>query len=69
MAFTEGKISTLHAANNNAVTLAAVRALLDRQIAELRALAGSPGERMILAQIATQAIARGLSGQAGGDVA
>lgn len=66
---TNDKTSTLHAANNNAVTLAAVRAVIDRQIAELRALAGSPSERALLAQIATQAIARGLSGQSRGDVA
>jgi len=46
---------------DNAVPIGTIRATLDRQIAELRALATSPGERAILARMATQAITRGLS--------
>lgn len=45
-------------------TLDTVEATIARHIAELAALAGSPGERAILAQIATQAILRGLIGGA-----
>jgi hypothetical protein len=63
MAFTEGKTTTMRAADNNAATIGTIRAIVDRHVAELRALAGSPDERIILAQIATQAIARGLGGQ------
>ncbi len=45
----------------NSPALSTVQAVVDRHVAELRALAGSPGERAILALIATQAITRGLS--------
>ncbi len=48
-------------ADNNTPNIGAIKALVDRQVAELRALAGSPGERAILTRIATQAITRGLS--------
>ncbi|HQT89598.1 MAG TPA: hypothetical protein PK677_13785 [Acidiphilium sp.] len=51
----------LYPANNITPTIGAIKALVDRQVAELRALAGSPGERAILTRIATQAITRGLS--------
>lgn len=54
--------TTMRVANNNNATIGAIRVTLDRQIAELRALAGSPGERAILARIAMQAIERGLGG-------
>lgn len=59
---TSPETTTTRAANNNAATIGTVRDTLNRQIAELRALAGSPGERAILAQIAMQAIGRGLGG-------
>ncbi|MHB1302434.1 MAG: hypothetical protein ACYCZB_03040 [Acidiphilium sp.] len=45
-------------------TLGTVSAVIARQVAELHALAASPGERAIVARIATQAIERGLSGEA-----
>jgi hypothetical protein len=51
-------------ANNNSPNLSAIKALMDRQVAELRALASSPGERVILAQMACTAIERGLYGVA-----
>lgn len=57
---TDYQTTTTIAANNNAATIGTIRATLNRQIAELRALAGSPGERALLAQIAMQAIERGL---------
>ncbi|WP_287995025.1 hypothetical protein [Acidiphilium sp.] len=55
--------TTMRVANNNNATIGAIRAILDRQVSELRTLAGSPGEWAWLAQIATQAITRGLGGQ------
>ncbi|WP_287994841.1 hypothetical protein [Acidiphilium sp.] len=55
--------TTMRAANNNNATIGAIRATLDRQITELLALTASPGERAWLAQIATQAIERGLSAE------
>lgn len=51
-------------ANNNSPNLSAIKALMDRQVAELKAMASSPGERVILAQMAVQAIERGLCGVA-----
>ena len=39
-------------------TLGSVAAVIARQVAELHALAATPGERAIVARIATQAIAR-----------
>ncbi|MGC8733243.1 MAG: hypothetical protein ACP5RC_13445 [Halothiobacillaceae bacterium] len=52
--------TTISTTPGNAATIGTIQATLDRQIAELRALAGSPGERAILAQIAMQAITLGL---------
>ncbi|MCW8309303.1 hypothetical protein AruPA_19950 [Acidiphilium sp. PA] len=51
----------LYPANNNTPNIGAIKALVERQVGELRALAGSPGERAMLTRIATQAITRGLS--------
>lgn len=61
MALSEGKTTTKRAANNNTPDIGAIKALIDRHVAELCALAGSRGERAILTRIATQAIERGLS--------
>ncbi|MEE3502546.1 hypothetical protein [Acidiphilium acidophilum] len=47
---------------NTSPNLATIRDTLDRQVSELRALTRSPGERAWLAQIAMQAIVRGLGG-------
>lgn len=44
-------------------TLGTLSAVIARQVAELHALAASPGERAIVARIAVQAIERGLSGE------
>ncbi len=52
-------------ANNNTPTIGNIKALVDRQVAELRSLAASPGERAILTRIAVQAITRGLSERVG----
>ncbi|MDD2861099.1 MAG: hypothetical protein PHI71_08545 [Acidiphilium sp.] len=62
MAFTEGKTSTLHAANNNAVTLGRLEAVLNRHVNELRALAASPLQRTLVARAAMQMIERTMTG-------
>ncbi|SIQ46126.1 MULTISPECIES: hypothetical protein [Acidiphilium] len=54
--------TTKIAANNNSPSLSAIKALMDRHVSELKALASSPGERVILAQMACTAIERGLCG-------
>lgn len=59
---TRTSIDSTAPANNNAATIGAIRAIVDRQVSELIALTASPGERAWLAQIATQAIERGLGG-------
>jgi len=55
---------TSRPANENSPRLADadIVARADRMAGELAALAGSPGERALLARIATQAIVRGLGG-------
>lgn len=63
MSRTSPPITTTRPANNNLPNIGTIRAIVDRQVSELRALAGSPGERAILTRIATQAIERGLGGQ------
>lgn len=50
-----------HTRQPGSVNLATVKATLDRQVSELRALTASPGERAWLAQIAMQAIVHGLA--------
>lgn len=44
--------TTINNPTGNDATIGTIRAIVDRQVSELRTLAGSPGERAWLAQIA-----------------